>query len=70
MGRCTFYQRTFDGERCVLMPPEEWRAARQRLVQMCQNEGRGCQVLNRYLELASSMEKPTTVARTGKLENI
>ncbi|MDT7902934.1 MAG: metal-binding protein [Caldivirga sp.] len=46
-GRCIFLQRTADGERCVLMPPEHWAQSKQRYMQFCMNQGRGCPVYER-----------------------
>ncbi|MGC8597520.1 MAG: metal-binding protein [Thermocladium sp.] len=46
--RCIFYVHTFDGDRCALMPPEEWRTVRTKYAQQyCANDGRGCPILAR-----------------------
>ncbi|KUO85556.1 MAG: metal-binding protein [Vulcanisaeta sp.] len=52
-NRCVFYQRTHDGERCVLMPPEDWRVSRSKFINLCLNGGRGCPVLSRYYSIVS-----------------
>ncbi|MFB6470730.1 MAG: metal-binding protein [Vulcanisaeta sp. AZ3] len=52
-SKCMFYQRTRDGERCILMPPEDWRSSRGKFINLCLNEGRGCPVLSRYYSLIS-----------------
>lgn len=48
-----FYQRTHDGERCVFMPPEDWRISRNKFINFCLNAGRGCPILSRYYSIAS-----------------
>ncbi|WP_156769861.1 metal-binding protein [Caldivirga maquilingensis] len=49
-GRCIFLQRTSDGERCVLLPPEDWAQLKQKyLHQFCLNQGHGCPVYERVL---------------------
>lgn len=39
---CIFYQLTASGYRCVLMGPEEWRGASDRLLSYCKSGGSGC----------------------------
>lgn len=50
-SRCIFYKRTADGDRCVLMPPEDWRQVKQRYLQYCLNQGKGCPVYERVASL-------------------
>jgi len=45
---CLFYRSTAMGKRCVLMPPEEWRMRRDKLLPLCKHEGRGCPQLLKY----------------------
>ncbi|WP_243666873.1 metal-binding protein [Vulcanisaeta sp. JCM 16159] len=52
-NKCVFYQRTYDGERCILMPPEDWRVSRSKFINFCLNGGRGCPVLSRYYSIIS-----------------
>ncbi|WP_291764982.1 metal-binding protein [Caldivirga sp. UBA161] len=49
-GKCIFLQRTADGERCVLLPPELWPQMKQRYYQQfCLNHGHGCPVYEKVL---------------------
>ncbi|GAB6946626.1 hypothetical protein JCM16161A_07560 [Vulcanisaeta sp. JCM 16161] len=52
-NKCIFYQRTYDGERCILMSPEDWRVSRSKFINFCLSGGRGCPVLSRYYSITS-----------------
>jgi hypothetical protein len=47
---CKFYTDTADGKRCVLQPPEKFIFRPE-----CVHEGRGCEVLARYIELRARL---------------
>lgn len=47
--KCPLYRPTADGTRCILMPPEEWRARRQQLEKLCNSGGSGCQIYAEYM---------------------
>jgi len=47
-NHCKFYVHTSLGLRCVLMPPEEWRVRKAKLIQACLNNGKGCHLLMMY----------------------
>jgi len=49
--RCRLYAYTGDGERCVLVPPEEWKVIKSKSQQYCTNEGRGCPLLANYYKM-------------------
>ena len=56
VSRCIFYQRTRDGERCILVPPEEWKIIRRRFLKYCYLDEpyERCPIyIERYLKLKS-----------------
>lgn len=51
--RCPMYKSTYDGPRCILMPPEEWRMSKNALERYCNNGGSGCPVYSKYISARS-----------------
>ncbi len=55
--KCIFLQSTRDGERCIFLPPEEWRVRKDKLIQYCNKGGRNCPILAQYYALTKSSER-------------
>ncbi|NPA70482.1 MAG: metal-binding protein [Crenarchaeota archaeon] len=51
MTKCIFYQSTRDGDRCILMPPEEWRLRRGKFIEHCLSGGKNCPILANYYKM-------------------
>ena len=49
--KCIFYQSTRDGDRCIFLPPEEWKARKSKLQEYCLSGGRNCPILAHYYKM-------------------
>ena len=54
--KCIFLQQTRDGERCIFLPPEEWRIRREKLLSYCTRGGRNCPILAQYYSIMGYSE--------------
>jgi len=49
---CPFYQRTRDGKRCILIPPEEWKEIKDKVQSYCNGNFKECRI---YIEKYASI---------------
>jgi hypothetical protein len=61
---CKFYVDTADGRRCVLQPPEKFILRPE-----CYREGRGCEVLARYMELRTRLSPGPASRPVGQAQD-
>lgn len=53
--KCTFYRKTADGYRCVLVSLEDWSKVKERKLEYCLEIGR-CPLATRILKLSARIK--------------
>ena len=60
MQKCIFFQPTRDGDRCIFLPPEEWKIRRSKLLEYCMSGGKNCPILMQYYAMTGKLTQEKT----------